>query len=86
MLDCASLSPDEFKVLDGETVNTLCMRHGVNIHAVSQEDEQDADNGIPAVETLLCDNSAVPDDLEDAVPVPGHSALPEMSMKDWHWL
>lgn len=85
MLDRASLSPDEFKVLNGETVNTLCICHGVNVHAVSQ-DEQDANSGIPAVEMLLCDESAVPDDFEDPVPGPGRSSLPEMSMEDWHQL
>lgn len=61
------------------------MSHSVFVHTVPQN-EQDADNGIPAVETLLCDESAVPDDLEDPVPGPGHSALPEMSMEDWHRL
>lgn len=48
MLDRASLSADEFKVLDGETMSTLCMCHGVYIHAVSQVGEQDVDSGIPA--------------------------------------
>lgn len=75
MLDRASLSAAEFQVLDGETMSTLCMHHGVNIHAVSQAGEQDVDSGIPACETLLCDESAVPDDLEDPVPMAGHSAL-----------
>lgn len=86
MLDRASLSPEEFSVLGGETVGALCMRNGVDIHAVSQDHVQTADSEIPAVETLLCDESAVPDDLEDPVPIQGHSALPGMSVEDWHWL
>lgn len=85
MMDRARLSTEDFNFLDEETVHTLCMRHGVYIHTVPQN-EQESDNGIPAVETLLCDESAVPDDLEDPLPGPGHSALPEMSMEDWHRL
>lgn len=38
------------------------------------------------METLLCNDSAVPDDLEDPVPIPGQSALPGMSMVDWYQL
>ena len=60
------------------------MRHGINVHAASQDEQQDADNRIPGVETLLFNESAVPDCLED--PRPGHSSFPEMSMENWHQL
>lgn len=84
MLDRVSSSSDEFKFLNKETFTTLCMRHGVRVHAVSQVQQQEDDNEVPAVETLLCDESAVPDELED--PVFGHSSLPAMSLEDWHEL
>lgn len=86
MLDCASLSPEEFKVLDGEAMSTVCKRHSVNVNTILGEGTQTVDTVIPAVETLLCNDSAVPDDLEDPVPLPGQSALPGMSMVDWYQL
>lgn len=40
----------------------------------------------PAVEILLYDENAVPDEVENPLPMPGQSALPEMSMEDWYSL
>lgn len=69
--------------MNEETFTTLCMRHGVLVHTVSQGKQQEVYSAIPAVdETLLCDESAVLDELAD--PVLGHSSLSEMSMSDWH--
>lgn len=58
-MDHASLSPEEFSVLDGEAMSTLCMRHGVKVLAISDENTE-YDCEIPAIETLLCSESAVP--------------------------
>lgn len=64
LLESANLSPEEFNVLEGETVSTLCLCNRVNIPKVSQEDTQVPDDSIPAVKTFLCNDSAVPDRLE----------------------
>lgn len=82
LLDRAALSSDEFRVLNEETVNSLYMCLGVT----NFEAPKDVDSEVSAIETLLCDESAIPDDLEDPVLEPGFSALPKMSMEDWHHL
>lgn len=67
-------------------MSTVCKRHIVNVNTILGEGTQTVDTVIPAVETLLCNDSAVPDDLEDPVPIPGQSALPGISMVDWNQL
>lgn len=62
MLNHISLSPNEFKDLNEETFHTLCMRHSVRVQADCQ-DAKESDAGLPAVETLLCNESGVPDEL-----------------------
>lgn len=85
LMDCARLSPEEFNVLDGEAVGTLCMRHGIKVLAISGESAED-EYEIPAIETLLCSEGAVPDDLEEPLPWPGQPTLPGMSTEDWQQL
>lgn len=85
LMDCASLSPEEFNVLDGEAVSSLCMCHGVKVLAISDESIEYGCE-IPAIETLLCGESAVPDDLEELLQWPGQPTLPGMSIGDWQQL
>lgn len=82
LMDSASLSPEEFHVLDKEAVDTLCMRHCVKVFAVSEESAEE-EYEIPAIETLLCSDDAVPDDLVEPLHWPGQPVLPGMSAEDW---
>lgn len=85
LMDRVSLSPEEFNVLDGEAISTLCMRHGVKVLAISDENTE-YDCEIPAIETLLCSESAVPDNLDEPPQWPGQPTLPGMSLGDWQQL
>lgn len=58
---------------------------------MSEEEEESkgpsfAENFVPAVETLLCSDGAVPSELESPVPWPGQPALPGLSVEDWQRL
>ncbi|XP_051793644.1 uncharacterized protein LOC127530562 [Acanthochromis polyacanthus] len=85
LMDCASLSSEQFHVFEGEAVDTLCMCHGVKVLAISDESTED-NCEIPAIETILCSESAVPDNLDEPPQWPGHPTLPGMSTFDWQQL
>lgn len=80
LLDRASHSPEEFRVLGGDMVNSFCIQHGTGVRT----EEQDEDVAVAAVETLLSDEGAVPDDFADPVLWPGNAVLPGMNMEDWY--
>lgn len=61
----------------------MCL--GINIFTDSQ-DRWDVNSEMSAVEILLCDEGAVPVDLEDPVLGLGLSVFPEMSREDWYYL
>lgn len=85
LMDRVSPSHEEFNVIDGEAIHSLCMRHGVKVLVISDENtEQDCE--IPAIETLLCNDSAVPDNLDEPPQWPGQPTLPGMSAGDWQQL
>lgn len=81
----ASLSPEEFNVIDKEIMSTMCMRHGVKVLAISDEDTEH-NCEISAIETLLCTDSAVPANLDEPFQWPGQPTLPGMSVEDWRHL
>lgn len=49
----------------------------------TEAEQSSDDDRIPSVETLLCDEAAVPDSLEEPVPRPGSPALPGIRAVDW---
>ncbi|KAL7824273.1 hypothetical protein SRHO_G00342580 [Serrasalmus rhombeus] len=78
-------SSDEFNVLEAGAVGAVCMRHDVRL-LMNTVDEETQENGseVPAVETLLCNEDAVPENLDEPEPWPGQPSLPSMTQRDWH--
>ncbi|KAL7838305.1 hypothetical protein AOLI_G00267090 [Acnodon oligacanthus] len=85
-LNRASPCTNVFNILDEKAVGPLFMYHGVSNPSVSQEESVLGSSEVPAVETLLCGEGAVPDDLEDPVLWTGQETIPGMTMEDWRQL
>lgn len=91
LMDRASHSPEDFKMLSQDVKNIVCLRHQVASKATRSTDDtgddhssdDEEDGYIPLVETLLCDENAVPDSLEEPDPWPGSSTLPGLRAADW---
>lgn len=89
LLDRATHSPEQFRFLDADILKTICLRHnaiGQQNTAVSEEEQEMSGLEISAVETLLCDEDAIPWGLEDPEPWPGRPVLPSMSQYEWRQL
>ncbi|KAL6461075.1 hypothetical protein MHYP_G00310410 [Metynnis hypsauchen] len=87
LIDRVRQSPEEFSVLGAGAMAAVCMRHDVQL-LMNTVDEEVLEGGseIAAVETLLCDEGAVPEDLVEPEPWPGQPSLPSMTPGDWYHL
>lgn len=87
MMERISRSAEDFDVLNKETVEAVCKRHGAKLSIRSAgEDTVEEGSDIPAVETILCAEGAVPSELEEPDPWPGQPTLPSMTLEDWYSL
>ncbi|KAL6459678.1 hypothetical protein MHYP_G00314370 [Metynnis hypsauchen] len=87
LIDRVRQSLEEFSVLGAGAMAAVCMRHDVQL-LMNTVDEEVLEGGseIAAVETLLCDEGAVPEDLVEPEPWPGQPSLPSMTPGDWYHL
>ena len=91
LMDRALHSPEDFKMLSQDVKNTVCLRHRVVSKATQSADDTGDDHSsedeneeyITSVETLLCHENAVPNCLEEPDPWPGSSTLPGLKAADW---